>query len=336
MFFIVFCCFVVLSSILLPDAAAEEEKRQIPGITVEKGGDLLQEGRFTLEPTFQYAHSSSRQLVSISGFTVFDAIHIGKIEVKDVERDIYIPSVTARLGFKNREVSVKIPWLYRRDKETNAAQNGATVYSAQDGGLGDLEAGLMYKLVEEHGSAPDILFSLGVKSTTGRSPYGLTSATVNGVKRLSEFPTGSGHWGYSGGLVFVKTSDPAILFFNMTYFYNVKKSIGTKAENVDGNSQPVAYGDIDPGDSFEYAIGTVIALNEKFSMNFSLNQRFTQDAVQNGVHLQGTDLNAGSFSIGATYAVSDRLSIDVSTGIGLTKDSNDMTLQIRIPYGTDF
>lgn len=321
---------------LLSKAFAEEEKRKIPGITVEKGGELLQEGRFTLEPAFQYAHSSSRQLVSISGFTVFDAIHIGKIEVKDIQRDIYIPSVTARLGFKNKEVSVKIPWLYRRDKETNPAQSGTTAYSAQDGGLGDAEAGFTYKIIEEHGSTPDIILNLGIKSTTGRSPYGLPSTMVNGVKRLTEFPTGSGHWGYSGGLVFVKTSDPAIFFLNLTYFYNVKKSIGTKTEDVDGNSQPVPYGDIDPGDSFEYAIGTVIALNEKFSMNVSLNQRFTKDTIQNGMHLQGTNLNAGSLSIGATYAISDRSSIDISTGIGLTKDANDMTLQLRIPYSMDF
>lgn len=308
--------------------AQQEERKPVPGVSVEKGGALLPTGRFVLEPAFQYAHNSSKQLVSISGFSIFNAILIGRIDLKEIERDIYIPSITARLGFKDMELNVKVPWMYRKDKETNPAEAGATVHSADDSGLGDIEGGFYYKLVNEHGAVPDIILSLGVKSDTGRDPYGLQTETVGGQLRYKEFPTGTGHWGYSGGLIFVKTTDPAIVFLNLTYFYNDSRDVG--AENG------TFYGEVDPGDSFEYNIGTVVALNEKFSMNFTLNQRITGKTVQNGSEIADSDLNAISFNLGGTYAISKWFSIDVTAGIGLTSDANDVTLMIRVPINFEF
>ncbi|MFZ5993783.1 MAG: transporter [Thermodesulfobacteriota bacterium] len=323
--FIVLVCSSIFPLYVL---AQQEERKPVPGVSVEKGGALLPTGRFVLEPAFQYAHNSSKQLVSISGFSIFNAILIGRIDLKEIERDIYIPSITARLGFKDMELNVKVPWMYRKDKETNPAEAGATVYSADDSGLGDIEGGFYYRLVNEHGAVPDIILSLGVKSDTGRDPYGLQTETVGGQLRYKEFPTGTGHWGYSGGLIFVKTTDPAIVFLNLTYFYNDSRDIGTE--------NGTCYGEVDPGDSFEYNIGTVVALNEKFSMNFTLNQRITGKTVQNGSEIADSDLNAISFNLGGTYAISKRFSVDMTAGIGLTSDANDVTLLLRIPINFEF
>ncbi len=320
---------IICVSTLCPHALAQQEERKpVPGVSVEKGGALLPTGRFVLEPAVQYAHNSSKQLVSISGFTIFNAILIGRVSVKEIERDIYIPSITARLGFKDMEFNVKVPWLYRRDKETDPAAAGTTVYAADDSGLGDIEGGFYYRLIKEHGAVPDIILSLGVKSDTGHDPYGLQTETVSGQVRFKEFPTGTGHWGYSGGLIFVKTSDPVVLFLNLTYFYNDARDIGTE----DGTF----YGKVDPGDSFEYNIGTVVALNEKFSLNFVLNQRVTGKTVQNGAEIADSDLNSISLNLGGTYAISKRFSVDVTAGIGLTSDANDVTLMVRVPINFEF
>ncbi len=313
---------VVCASTLSPRALAQQEERKpLPGVSVEKGGVLPSEWRFVLEPAYQYSHISAKQLVSLSGFTVFHAIHIGTFDLKDIKRDIHIASVTARLGYKDMELNVKVPWLYRRDTQTSSGSSDEAMntYVADDSGLGDIEAGFVYRLIKEHGSIPDIMLNLGVKSDTGRDPYGLETESVSGEWRLKEFPTGTGHWGYSGGLIFVKTSDPVVLFLNLTYFYNAPRDVGK------------SYGDIDPGDSFEYNLGTVLALNEKFSLNYSLNHRITGKTEQNGAELEGSNLNIISLNIGGTYAISRRFSVDITASIGLSADANDVTLQCRVP-----
>lgn len=306
-------CLILM--IFSPALAQEQEKKTVAAVSVEKGGALLGQGRLVLEPSFQYAQTSAKQVVSISGYTIFDVIHIGKIDVNELRRQIYMPSLTARLGFRKMEINLKAPWLYRRDRETKTAGSSTNVVSRKSGGFGDMEGGLVYRLMEERASRPDIMLNFGFKSRTGRNPYGLAD---------SEFPTGNGHLGYSGGLIFVKTSDPVVLYLNITYFYNARRTIG----RING----IDYGRIDPGDSLEYNLGTVVALNEKFSLNFGLSHRLTGYTYQNGVKISGSDLNAISFTIGSTYAISRTFSIDFVAGIGLTGDANDVTLQIRVPF----
>ena len=71
-------------------------------------------------------------------------------------------------------------------------------------------------------------------------------------------------------------------------------------------------------------------------MNFTLNQRITGKTVQNGSEIADSDLNAISFNLGGTYAISKWFSIDVTAGIGLTSDANDVTLMIRVPINFEF
>lgn len=321
--FVLFITIVCASILPLRALAQQEERKPLPGVSVEKGGVLPSEWRLVLEPAYQYSHISKKQLVSLSGFTVFHAIHIGTFALKDVKRDIHVASLTARLGYKDMELNVKTPWLYRRDKEISSEDEETDDYVADDSGWGDIEGGFVCRLIKEHGAIPDIMLSLGIKSDTGRDPYGLETEFVNGQWRFKEFPTGTGHWGYSGGLIFVKTSDPVVLFLNLTYFYNAPRDVGRQGGTF--------YGEVDPGDSFEYNLGTVVALNEKFSLNYSLNHRMTGETEQNGSELAGSDLNAISLNIGSTYAISRRFSVDITVGIGLSGDANDVTLQCRVP-----
>ncbi len=60
--------------------------------------------RLILEPSFEYDHFSG-QNVAISGFTIFEAILIGQLVVEKIKRDIYIPAMTVRLGYKDAELS---------------------------------------------------------------------------------------------------------------------------------------------------------------------------------------------------------------------------------------
>lgn len=303
----------------------EVEKKPLPGVSVEKGGGLLPTGRFVLEPSLQYTQHS-KETVSISGFTIFEAILIGRVEVKKVKRDILIPSLTARLGFENLELNLKVPWLYRRDRTFELVREEQKETTIRDSGMGDLQGGIYYHLIKESKARPDIIVNLGFKAPTGKDPYGLK--TEGTPARAVEFPTGTGHWGASGGLIFVKTSNPTILSLSVNYYYNAPRNVG-----IEGGTD---YGKIDLGDSIDFNLGLLFALNEKLSLHFAYNQRFTEKSKQNDQKLIGTDVSASVFNVGVTYAISNKLSFDMVLGIGLTEDAPDVALQFRLPMTFQF
>ena len=81
---------------------------------VERGGALLPSGRLVMEPSFEYDHISGTS-TSISGFTIFQAILIGKVQTETLKRDLFIPALTVRAGLKDAELYVRIPYFFRTD-----------------------------------------------------------------------------------------------------------------------------------------------------------------------------------------------------------------------------
>jgi hypothetical protein len=315
----------ILSLPAHPALAEEEEvkKPPSPAVPVEKGGSLIGAGRLVVEPAITYS-TYSREKVSISGFTIFEAILIGRINVGRIQRHIIAPSLTLRYGLTDLELSTRIPYLIRTDDESFPAGETISHFDATDAELGDIEVAAFYHLLGEGRTRPDIIIGLTGKTDTGRDPYGLKKITVeNSSPKLAEFPTGSGHWGLAGTVIFVKSSDPAVLFLNTSYFLNFGRDVGV----VGGQN----FGEIDPGDSIEYQFGLVLGLNERLAMNFSFSQRITWDSEQNGRKLRDSGANAALANFGMTYAFSRQLSVDVVTGIGMTDDAPDFTIGVRLP-----
>lgn len=312
--------FLILLSLLYTSNAmaknAEEKKKPAEPILLEKGGVLLPSGTFVIEPGLQYSHFS-RHRISISGFTILDALIIGELSVSDIKRDIIQPYLTARLGITNRfEMEAKVPYVYRYDREIKGPGTTEESETTVDGyGLGDIEGAFAYHLIMARDSMPDVVVNLRVKSHTGRSPYSLDKDEQGKVKEL---PTGNGHLGVSGGLTIVKVNDPAVFFASAGYYWNVKKDF----ENV---------GTIDPGDSVEYSMGIAYALSEKLSLSTSYQQRFTAKTTHNDKKLAGTFVNSASIFFGGSYALSKRSNLNVSIGTGLTLDAPDVQVTVSLP-----
>jgi len=271
---------------------------------------------------------TSRARISISGFTLLEAIVIGRIVTEDVKRDVVTPFINFRYGIaKDLQFEVKVPWMYRRDKEVWVAGPSGTdemERTVDEGNLGDIEAALNYQLLRERGAWPDIVLNIRGKSTTGKDPYGLKTELIEGKQRLVELPTGSGHYGLSAGLTFVKSSDPAVLFATLGYFYNFERNVGVKGG--------VDYGKIKPGDSLELGLGMAYALNEKLSTSISYQQRFTFKSKQNGNKVTNSDVNVRSLFFGVSHALGAKISLSFSVGVGLTKDAPDVTVEMRVPF----
>ena len=74
-------------------------------------GVLTPKGSLVLEPSLQYAHSTSNR-VALVGFTIIPALTIGLIDIRGVNRNTLIPALTARYGLTNRmELEVKVPYV---------------------------------------------------------------------------------------------------------------------------------------------------------------------------------------------------------------------------------
>jgi hypothetical protein len=315
-------CVLFVSASPVP-AEEEVKKPPTPAVPIERGGSLISAGRLVIEPSVSYS-SFSRDKVSVSGFTIFDAILIGRINVGKIQRNIICPGLSLRYGLKDLELSTRIPYMMRTDEESFPAGDTMSHFSATDGDLGDIEMASFYHLLSEGPIRPDIVFGITGKTVTGRDPYGLKKeASDNASPRLIQFPTGSGHWGVSGTVIFVKTSDPAVLFLNTTYFYNFSRNVGS----ISGSN----YGDISPGASIEYQFGMVIGLNEKLAINMAMDQRITWDSMQNGRKMRDSGANAVIANFGMTYAFSNKFSVDVVWGLGMTDDAPDFTIGLRLP-----
>lgn len=332
--FIILLCIVlstVFSSDLLAQQPSSDEKTETPEkkettqkketpaetILIEKGGVLLPRGTLQIEPSFQYTYVS-RNLISISGFYILEAIVIGEIAVSDIKRDILQGAITARYGITSRlQAEVKVPLIYRSDREIRGpGTTEISEYTVTDIGLGDIEGALYYHLILSKGWIPDIILNCRVKSITGRDPYGLK---VDSEGRFTELPTGNGHWGVSTGFTVVKVSDPAVFFGSFNYFWNIKKYQGF---NI---------GWVDPGDSYEASIGIAYALSEKISISTQYQQRWTLSTTVRGNKIPGTYLNAGTIYFGTNYNISKKMSISLQVGIGVTSDAPDVQVTLAMP-----
>lgn len=285
---------------------------------------LPSQGSFVIQPSIEYTMTST-QRISVSGFTLFQAILIGKVATSKLDQKLIIPAITFRWRLSGFQLWAQVPWLYRADEEVVPVKDHQEQISLDSNHIGDVEVGVYYPLKDQTLSFPGVALTMRFKSKTGRSPYGLPTKVINPnlPPHQTEFPTGNGHYGVSLGLNFVKITDPAVLFFNMDYFYNIPRHVGVK-----GGTN---YGDIDPGNSFEFSFGEVFALNENLSTSIYYNQRLTDVTTQNGATIVGSDVTVATFNFTLTYATGRR-TISLNTALGLTRDASDVDLLLRVPF----
>ena len=175
---------------------------------LELPGVLTQRGQFVLEPSLTYSNSASLR-VSLIGYTIIPAIHIGVIDVRDVRRNTYTASLRAAYGVTNRfEIETRVPYLYRSDdaigREFIQGSPTDKAFNSSGSGIGDVEFTARYQLNEGGADTPYFVGSMRFKTRTGRDPYeGVFTTSLPGFRgepMHSELPTGSGFYGLQGGL----------------------------------------------------------------------------------------------------------------------------------------
>ena len=298
-------------------------------------------GKFSLETGITYSHYDTRQLV-LNGFLALDSIFLGNINIDRIKADSWTLDVTGRYNINNRwQFDVNVPVIYRDSTFQSAGAGGSTTAISQesvsrDPTIGDINAGVAYKFMDEGPYRPDAVFSVRVKAPTGKDPYGIKlvkSPNNDNLAVPDSLPTGNGMWSVTPGISLIKSFDPAVLFGSFSYTHNFVNSFG----DIDPNVGTSIGGKVDLGDSFQVGMGVAFALNEKMSMSFSLSDLIQRRAKikQDGGDWQGvpsSDANAGYFNIGMTIAATDALTIVPNLSIGMTDDAPDFTFSLKFPY----
>lgn len=317
-----------------PDEASRPQ--QIAQI-FEQPGVLTPRGKFMFEPGLQYSYSTSNR-VALVGYTIIPALLIGLIDVREVHRDTFTPSFTARWGVTNRfEVEAKVPYVYRSDSSIERPYvQGAAVpelFSSTGKGMGDVEFTGRYQFNDGGADNPYYIGTLRFKTRTGKDPFEVLTDTRAGLTRelQRELPTGSGFNTIQPGLTVLYPADPAVFFGSVSYQYNFERTDITM--NTTTGKQLI--GDIKPGDVFGFNFGMGLALNENSSFSIGYDHSSVGKTKQsiNGVVANNNSVRTqlGTLLVGYSHRLSKTSSLNISVGAGVTRDTPDIQLSVRVP-----
>jgi hypothetical protein len=323
------------------ESAPPESSMAAAASLFEQPGILTRKGHLVLEPSLTYSYSSSNR-VALVGYTVIPSLLIGLVDVREVKRNTLTGALALRYGITSRlEVEAKLPYVYRRDDTisreifTGAATD--SIFSTSGKALGDAEIGARYQLNQPKDGLPYFVGSLRLKARNGKDPFEVVTdcatrcvGSTTGTGLPLDLPTGSGFYSLQPGLTWLLPSDPAVFFGGLSYTHSFGRN---NISRLVRNGERENIGDIEPGGVIGINFGMGLALNDKtaFSMGFDLNSvgrtRQNGQAVSTSVRTQ-----LSSLLLGYSHRISPKTSVNVAMSAGLTRDTPDLSLSLRLPF----
>lgn len=307
----------------------------------ESPGVLTGRGKLVLEPAFQFGYSSSNR-VALVGYTIIPALLIGLIDVREVKRNTSTATLSGRYGLSNRtELELRLPYIYRSDstvsREVFTGSAVEKVFDVSGRALGDVELSLRHQLNDGGAEKPYYVAGLRFKTRTGRDPFEVVTDCVRrcigenatGTGLPLELPTGSGFYALQPSLTWLYPTDPAVLFGSVSYLHNFQRKNLSRLV-LDGEREPL--GTVKPGAVIGFNFGVGLALNEKASLSFGYDHSSIARTRQNGVPAPGSvRTQLGTLLVGFSYRLNPKQTVNVSVGAGLTRDTPDVSVMLRVP-----
>jgi len=285
------------------DVAAEEgDLRALSRGLVERGLQLLPPWSIELAPSLAYSHTQTQGLVLVQTPEGITTVDDQRQRDDDVEG-----AITARVGLPWRsQLQVTAPFDWRR--QDSALGDGSTV-ADQRAGIGDVQVELSHQfLFEGAGWRPSLIGAVGARFPTGSDPYRTPIAAV---------ATGIGTTRITGRLTALKSMEPLVFYSIVSYGANLpyKESIG----------------EIHAGDDLDWQLGGLLAVSPDTSLSFGLDQQFRWDTRVDGKAIPGGNGVAAVALFGVDQVLGARVLLDVSVGVGLTRDAPDYTFMVTVP-----
>lgn len=321
---------VEMPASMTPPRARKEEKDVRPQVDAlaNQGGVLSRAGTLTYENTLEYTNTT-RNLFAFNGVQLAQVVLVGGIEANTTRHQIVQETGRLRLGLTNRlEADVHVPFVYRNDALTNSVTSGSSTTTTIEGAnIGDVDVGLAYQINDGKAGWPFLIGNLRYKANNADGPFDVKYDSDNMAKRL---PTGTGFQTVEASMTAIKVSDPAVLFGNLGYVYDVPR-------DVDRDFSTVHVGHVNPGDAINAMAGMGFAINQdmSFSMGYKHSYVFPtyQKTTQEGVTTttsSGTS-QVGALTFGLSYAVTPETNVNFNVEAGVTNDAPDVHLIFRVP-----
>ena len=301
---------------------------------------LTPPGKFVVEPSLQMAYSSSDR-VALVGYTIIPALLIGLIDVRQVKTTTLTSTLAMRYGLaKHWEVEARVPYVYStsdtvsRELFTGTASDNA--FNSRGHGIGDVELTARYQISAGGVDKPFTIGWMRFKTRTGKDPFEVTTDCVTrcvsnttGTGLPLQQPTGSGFFAIQPGLTWLYPTDPAVFFGSISYLHNFERK-DVSLNLVDGSKQFL--GNVKAGDIIGLNFGMGLALNEKAAFSIGFDQSIIGPTKQNGQRVPGSVRTIlGTLLVGYSYRISPTTSLNLSVGAGLTRDTPDLTVTLRVP-----
>ncbi|WP_454830801.1 acetate kinase [Pseudoxanthomonas wuyuanensis] len=325
-----------------PVGQAPESDSRPPEVAqiFDQPGVLTPRGKFVLEPSLQYGYSANDR-VALVGYTIIPALLIGLIDVRQVKTTTSTATLTARYGLNNRfELEAKLPYVYvNSDTVSREIFTGSAVdnvFNANGNGMGDVEVTARYQINRGGPDKPFFVGWLRYKSRTGKDLFEVVTdcvtrcvANTTGTGLPLELPTGTGFEAIQPGLTWLYPSDPVVFFGSLSYLHNFKRS-NVSRTLLGGVTESL--GEVEAGDIIGFNLGMGLALNEKAAISLGYDQNIVGKTKQNGEEVAGAvRVTLGTLLLGGTYRFNEKVSLNVALGVGVTRDTPDVTFTARVP-----
>ena len=215
--------------------------------------------------------------------------------------DRYSAALDARIGLAGGwmpggwMIGARMPFIHR-----------STSAFGDNTGSGDPSLAVWKELLVQDGTWPSLVASAQYSAPLGDD---FTESAV---------ALGSGFHRLSARLAAVKSIDPIAFYASASYTHSFDRKIsGTK---------------LDPGGIFGLGAGATLAVTPDVSLNAGLHFAFSEHTKSNGVKLNGSDTTVGVVNLGASVIMTKDLFVNVTSAIGVTDDSPDITVGVSLPY----
>ncbi len=185
----------------------------------------------------------------------------------------------------------------------------STSYRVQDAGFFFGNTELSDSSINEFGA-----LRLGLRRTLLHEGPGLPDiiATIDG-----RVPTGDTSYALGGGLTFVKSFDPAVLFASANYHHTFSRDL-TDVTLLEAK------------DRFDFTLGYALALNDTLTLSTSVSGLFTGETAFDNAILR--DRNSFSLQFALTSWLAKGLYIEPSVSFGLNGPGNSFAFGVSLPY----
>jgi hypothetical protein len=288
-----------------PATAPADEEAELAALSrtlVQHGGLVLPPWRAEFIPSFGYS------LREVQGLALAPTPEgVPTVADQRLRNDQLQASAGLRLGLPwASQIEVRMPYDYLRQSRTL----GDGTHAVNEGsGFGDFELTLSHEIFREKDWRPDLTGAISWRFPTGRDPFRASLAAISPGSGLHEF---------GARLTALKSSDPMVFFATVSYAHDLAADEPT--------------GRVQAGDAVGLDLGAILAVSPATSMTFGLDQEFRNRSQLDGTGVPGTDTAAASLQLGFDRVLTPKLLLDLTLGVGLTRDAPDYTVQISLPY----